>query len=186
MGDTKARVAELQERRVKLARKREDSEKRNLLGPRLIQKIGECLGHSIDTRHFDTTKTDTDLLDRSDDYRSYPGHVAAYIDSRLASAIVDCCCDLIGPSDGALFFSEYSFLGSLSVRDFELRKLIVIAASLQDEVTFAPADSTGVIAIDFYLDKVSDQENHYSIVVQGKELEIVLAPCFKVKRMLDD
>ena len=185
VGNKKSRMAELRKRRLELAREQEDRKKRAELGPELFTKIGDCLGQTVKADDFDTTRPDSNLLSRTDDYRSYPGLVAAYVDSRRAASIVECVSEVFGSSDGTLHFSEHSFLGCLPVWRFEPRKLVVLAAALQDEVIFAPEDADGVLAIDFYLDRVSDQENHYSIIVQGEQLEQELAPCLATAKMMD-
>jgi hypothetical protein len=83
--ETKSKIAELRSRRAELARQREYRDQRTQFGPKCIEHIRAVLGRNICTKDFDLAESGKDLLMRTDDYRTYKGQVAAYIDSSMSS-----------------------------------------------------------------------------------------------------
>lgn len=179
----------LKERREKLLRDREWAEKRESYGPKILKLINESLKTDINVDDLDfDMKPKLQFkwtLEENPDYvkaGTCPGLNSGYITKSKASNIALCVDSIIGDFQGFLGFSECAYMGHIEVRGVSFTQLFKLAESVEDSIYIYFNNFDGVIMVDYEYDtsSSSEDENDFTVVVQGESLELLLNKCFKV------
>jgi hypothetical protein len=173
------RIQRLREKRMRLAKEKEDADKRARHGLSVVAKTNLALGTSLTVEGFDIQGEFPVQLEMRSNLADCRGLVAAHISEKRIREIIACCDAIVRPVTGTLGFDEYRFVGTVKIKSTTLMALLDAAKALHDSVIFCPAESGSVVLLDHY--KVSGMERDvgFSIVIQGASLEARLAACFQ-------
>ena len=172
------RIEELKKRRMRIAKERENAEKRVKFGESVVAKANKALGTSLSLDDFHTTQSLPIELDWRNDIRDSPGLVAAYVNEPRAREIVSCCDATADLLEGIIGFSSYAFVGTTRIGSNSLLELLELAKLLEDSIFYCPDRYNGIISLDYYRGGLESREYDFSLVVQGKALEQILSTCF--------
>jgi len=167
---------------------REFVQKRKHYGPRVLKSLENVLGErlSLSDLNLDFVPKQNFkwTLDSDPSFVSAetcPGLNSGYITRNSALDIARCIDDSIGLWEGYLGFSEHSYVGHVELKGTSVVQLLSLAENLQDTIYLYSNSVDGVVMIDFEYDDGVDDENDFTIVVQGESLELLLSNCFEAR-----
>jgi hypothetical protein len=160
------------------ASERERQGKRLANAESVLKTVNNSLGtsFSLDQWKLEAPPVVPALVERME--RS-TGLVAAYISEPVAARLLEYFAEVLGVEISAkLWMDEQEYMGVVTVDRLRLSRLTELAKTLEDRIYVQPADTEGVITVDFYALRWSPEDIDFSILVQGTDLESQLSCVF--------
>ncbi|MGH8037377.1 MAG: hypothetical protein ACREPD_06510 [Stenotrophomonas sp.] len=175
MSEENKRADELRLKRAGILKARELDRLRGLHGHALASIIAKTTGVSVALDDFDVKQGLSLNFDWPKNLALAPGLAAPYVGKSEAGELLACIQEKLTSISGWIGFHDKDYLGFARVEEVSPISLLAVSEATEDSVLFHVERPRGIIFVDCYPCPPSEP---FSVVVQGADLAIELAPCF--------
>lgn len=175
------RIRQLRAKRLKAAQDKQNDDKRREYGKGIVAKINLSLNVNKSLSDYNLAINLPFDFNSKPNFEDCLGLVAAHTSEDNVRRILVCLGDTLGPSQGMLGFDEYAFIGTVQIKPLRFESLLDAAKSIHSTVLFCPEGDQGIVLVDHYNVAGVTEDAHFSLIVQGEQLERKVAKCFGLR-----